>query len=214
MCPARNFMQPMLARSRDEFTASSYSRSRSAPLQTTWFVWLTCTTRALTRTEARALPVFCFTLRPTTTACRCWTQSRRRARRRSRSDSTARCLCRCATRTHPTWWTAHQRATLRPLICVIKKYLCLSSFEPAYIYCDSGALSTEPLPRGILTLCYAQYLYRSDSALHSLQLECGALNLSLPKISATTWTTWTTQILNVLIDEWDESNESMTLDNH
>ena len=32
-------------------------------------------------------------------------------------------------------------------------------------HCESGALSTEPLPRGLLTSCCAQYLCRPDSAL-------------------------------------------------
>ena len=36
---------------------------------------------------------------------------------------------------------------------VINEYLRFSSFEPAYIHCESGALSTNPLPHGILTSC-------------------------------------------------------------
>ena len=56
----------------------------------------------------------------------------------------------------------------------IKGYLRLSSFEPAYIHCESGALSTEPPPRGMLASCCAHYLCRVDSTLeiallHSLQ---------------------------------------------
>ena len=50
---------------------------------------------------------------------------------------------------------------------VIKEYIYAfpvkNIFEPAYIHCESGALSTEPLPRGILTSCCAQYLCRPDS---------------------------------------------------
>ena len=40
----------------------------------------------------------------------------------------------------------------------IKQYLRLSSFELAFVRCESGALSTEPLPRGTLTSCCTQYL--------------------------------------------------------
>ena len=43
---------------------------------------------------------------------------------------------------------------------VIKEYLRLSSFELAFVLCESGALSTEPPPAGILTSCCAQYLSR------------------------------------------------------
>ena len=34
---------------------------------------------------------------------------------------------------------------------VIKEYLRLSRFELAFVQCESGALSTEPLPHGILS---------------------------------------------------------------
>ena len=51
------------------------------------------------------------------------------------------------------------------MLCVIKEYLRLSSFESTHIYCESGALSTEPLPRGIFTSCCAQYLCLPNSAL-------------------------------------------------
>ena len=49
-------------------------------------------------------------------------------------------------------------------IYLIKEYLGLSSFELAFVPCESGALSTEPPPAGILTSCCAQYLCRPDSA--------------------------------------------------
>ena len=55
-------------------------------------------------------------------------------------------------------------------------------FELAFVHCESGTLSNEPLPRGILTSCCAQYLCRPDSALliallHSLQKHLQILNL-------------------------------------
>ena len=48
--------------------------------------------------------------------------------------------------------------------CNIKN-MRLSRFELAFVHCESGALSTEPLPRGTLSSCCAQYLCRPDSAL-------------------------------------------------
>ena len=53
---------------------------------------------------------------------------------------------------------------VRHTYCNIKN-LRLSRFELAYIHCESGALSTEPLPRGTLPSCCAQYICRPDSAL-------------------------------------------------
>ena len=47
---------------------------------------------------------------------------------------------------------------LKWLICLIKEYLRLSSFELAFVLCESGALSTEPPQAGILTSCCPQYL--------------------------------------------------------
>ena len=47
----------------------------------------------------------------------------------------------------------------------IKEYLRLASFELAFVQCESGPLCTEPLPRGMLTSCCAQYLCRPDSSL-------------------------------------------------
>ena len=65
-------------------------------------------------------------------------------------------------------------------ISVIKEFLRLSSFELVFVHCESGALSTEPLPRGLLTSCCAQYLCRPDSALQIALLN--SLHQS-PKIS-------------------------------
>ena len=44
----------------------------------------------------------------------------------------------------------------------------ISRFELACVHCESGALSTEPLPRGTLSSCCAQYLCPPDSALYSI----------------------------------------------
>ena len=46
------------------------------------------------------------------------------------------------------------------VLSVINEYLRLSSFELAFVLCESGALSTEPPPASILTSCCAQYLSR------------------------------------------------------
>ena len=55
---------------------------------------------------------------------------------------------------------AHMHYTRTVQTFVIKEYLRLSSFELAFVLCESGALSTEPPPACILTSCCAQYLSR------------------------------------------------------
>ena len=39
------------------------------------------------------------------------------------------------------------------LVCVIKEYLYLFRFELALVLCESGAMFTDPLPRGTLSSC-------------------------------------------------------------